>query len=51
MRLPFESQPADEFEAAAGWHERERHGYGALFMDDVRGHFPGLPSHRIDVLV
>ena len=36
MRLPFESGAADEVEAAAAWYERERAGYGALFMSEVR---------------
>jgi len=35
MRLPFESGAAEEFEAAAAWYERERPGYGALFMSEV----------------
>lgn len=25
----------DELEAAAAWYEREREGYGELFMDEV----------------
>ena len=36
MRLPFEAGAADELEAAAAWYERERSGYGALFMYEVR---------------
>ncbi len=36
MRLPFESGAADELEATAAWYERERPGYGALFMSEVR---------------
>lgn len=36
MRLPFESEAAAELEAAAAWYERERRGYGAVFMSEVR---------------
>ena len=36
MRLPFESEAADELDAAAAWYEREREGYGALFAFEIR---------------
>jgi plasmid stabilization system protein ParE len=36
MRLPFEGAAVDEFEDAAAWYERERAGYGALFVSEVR---------------
>lgn len=36
MRLPFESDAADELGAAAAWYERERVSYGALFLSEVR---------------
>ncbi len=36
MRLPFESEAAAEFVAATEWYEREREGYGALFVSEVR---------------
>jgi toxin ParE1/3/4 len=35
MELPFEEAAADELEAAAAWYEREREGYGAVFLDEV----------------
>lgn len=37
MRLPFEPGAAEELEAAADWYERERSGYGTLFLSEVRG--------------
>jgi plasmid stabilization system protein ParE len=36
MRLPFEADAAAELEDAAAWYERERRGYGALFMSEIR---------------
>ncbi len=36
MRLPFEAEAVAEFEDAAAWYEREREGYGALFVNEVR---------------
>lgn len=36
MRLPFEAEAVAEFEDAAAWFEREREGYGALFVSEVR---------------
>ena len=36
MRLPFEAEAVAEFEDAAAWYEREREGYGALFVAEVR---------------
>ena len=36
MRLPFEAEAVDELEDAAAWYEREREGYGALFVSQVR---------------
>jgi plasmid stabilization system protein ParE len=36
MRLPFEADAVAEFEDAAAWYEREREGYGALFVWEVR---------------
>ena len=35
MRLPFAAEAADELAAAAVWYERERPGYGALFLSTV----------------
>ncbi|MGB8224215.1 MAG: hypothetical protein WCF10_16615 [Polyangiales bacterium] len=56
MRLPFEVGAADEFEAAATWHERERTGHGEVFASAVRGtvdraaRFPqsGIRAHGFD---
>lgn len=36
MDLAFEAAAAAELEAAATWYERERPGYGALFVEEVR---------------
>lgn len=36
MRLPFEADAADELEAIASWYERQRPGYGALFVSELR---------------
>ena len=36
MRLPFEAGAVTELEDAAAWYERERDGYGALFVSEVR---------------
>lgn len=36
MRLPFEAEAVAELEEAATWYERERSGYGALFVSQVR---------------
>lgn len=36
MRLPFVPEALDELEAAAAQYERERPGYGALFVSEVR---------------
>lgn len=35
MRLPFESNAADELEAVVAWLERERPGHGERFFDEV----------------
>ncbi len=35
MRLPFEEQAAKELEEVALFYERERAGYGTLFMAEV----------------
>jgi len=35
MELPFEEQAQEELEAAAAWYEREREGYGTMFVDEV----------------
>lgn len=35
MRLPFEEKAAEELEAVAQFYERERAGYGHLFMVEV----------------
>jgi len=32
MRLPFEDKAAEELEAVAQFYERERPGYGRLFL-------------------
>ncbi len=36
MRLPFVPEALDELEAAASYYERERPGYGALFVSEVK---------------
>ena len=36
MRLPFEEEAAAELIDAAAWYERERKGFGALFVAEVR---------------
>ncbi|NVB36389.1 type II toxin-antitoxin system RelE/ParE family toxin [Pseudenhygromyxa sp. WMMC2535] len=36
MRLPFQADAAEELEEAAAWYERERRGYGALFVAEVQ---------------
>ncbi len=36
MRLPFEAESFAELEDAAVWYERERRGYGRLFVSEVR---------------
>lgn len=36
MRLPFVEAAVAEFEDAAAWYERERRGYGALLVSEVR---------------
>ena len=35
MRLPFEEKAAEELEAVAQFYERERAGYGRLFLTEV----------------
>lgn len=55
MRLPFESAAADEFEAGSIWYERERPGYGALFMSEVQrsvdraARFPQSGTRVLDI--
>ena len=34
--LPFAAEAVEELENAAAWYERERPGYGALFLAEVR---------------
>lgn len=36
MRLPFEEHAAEELESVALFYERERPGYGRLFLTEVR---------------
>jgi len=56
VKLPFESDAANEFEAAATWYEHERAGHGTLFASAVRGtvdraaRFPqsGIRAHGFD---
>ena len=36
MRLPFEAGAAEELEAIVTWYERERAGYGALFVSELQ---------------
>jgi hypothetical protein len=44
MRLPFEAEAFAEFEDAAARYEPERHGYGALFVSEVRQACPRPPT-------
>lgn len=55
MHLPFEADAFDEFQSAAAWYERERKGYGLLFVPEVEqlmeraAQFPRSGSRAVEL--